>query len=94
MLKNNEEPFPTIDAITHVRVNLTEHIIKDYDFDKKAFPFRPEPRGGLTLHVSLYDSNQALSFEGIRLNFLPIEPDLAEQWKTDGGIVTGLAPGG
>ena len=91
MLKNNDEPFRTIDGVTHVKVDLTEHVINSYDFDKGGYPFRPEFRGGLTTHTSLYDESRGLGFESIKLNLLPIEPDLAERWKKEGGTVTGLA---
>jgi hypothetical protein len=89
ILKSGSDPFRTIDAVTHIRIDLTEYVVKNYDFAKSTYPFRPDPRG-FTAQVSLYDESQPFEIEVIRLDQLPIEPELAEQWKTGNGRLTGL----
>lgn len=89
MLKSGSEPFRSVAGVTHVKVDMIDHLIDTYDFDKTAFPFRPGNRG-FSAHVSLYEKGQSLQFEVIPLNYLPIEPELAEKWKKDRGTLTAI----
>jgi hypothetical protein len=98
MIKNESEPFRAVAGATHIKVDMIDHLIDTYDFDKSAFPFRPGSRG-FSAHVSLYEKGNPLHFEPIPLDHLAIEPELAEKWKTNRGtlsavcrIGTGFAP--
>lgn len=89
ILKSGGDPFKTIDAVSHISIDLTRYVIKEYDFEKLAYPFRPEPRG-FAADISLYDESQPFGIEVIRIDHLPIESGLAEQWKSGKGRLTGL----
>jgi hypothetical protein len=89
ILKSGGEPFRTIDAVTHIRIDLTRYVIKNYDFEKSAYPFRPEPRG-FAADLSLYDESQPFGIDVIRIDYLPIDAELAESWKKTNGRLTGL----
>ena len=89
MLKSGSEPFKSVAAVTHIRIDIYTHLIDTYDFDKSAFPFRPGNRG-FSAHVSLYETGQPFQFEAIPLDHLLIEPELAEKWKNDRGTLTAI----
>lgn len=89
MLKNDSDPFRSVAGATHIRVDMIDHLIDTYDFDKSAFPFRPGNRG-FSAHVSLYEKGTPLHFEVIPLDHLTIEPELAEKWKTNRGTLTAI----
>ncbi len=89
MLKSGSEPFRSVAGVSHIKVDMIGHLIDTYDFDKAAFPFRPGNRG-FSAHVSLYEKGQPFQFEVIPLDHLPIEPELAEEWKKDRGTLTAI----
>jgi|GEM_PF-6922401 len=89
MIKNESEPFRAVASATQIKVDMIDHLIDTYDFDKSAFPFRPGSRG-FSAHVSLYEKDNPLLFEPIPLDHLAIEPELAEKWKTNRGALTAI----
>ena len=86
-LNDANGPCAEANKVDYVKIDVTEHVSKDYDFTKSAFPFTPEAGGRGNSKLSLFDGNEILAIELFAIGHLPISPDKGEKWLTGRGKV-------